>query len=104
MRSMSMRDLESTPGQLYWRRWEPEMMRTRKGRLSSASLPFSSLGRIALGPGGTHVVLRLAAFGLENPLSRGRMPGELFCRTTRPSQQFATAIRTDTLQHILRAV
>src|SRR5678816_23050 len=43
---MSMRDFESTPGQLYCRRCEAEMTMTRKGRWSRGSLPFSSLGRM----------------------------------------------------------
>jgi hypothetical protein len=47
MRSISMRDLESTPGQLYWRRLEPEMRNTRKGRCEVGSLPFSSFGFMA---------------------------------------------------------
>src|SRR5215208_6673800 len=47
MRSVSVRDLESTPGQLYCRRSEPEMISTRKGRSEVGSLPFSSFGFIS---------------------------------------------------------
>src|SRR5438034_10948312 len=46
MRSISARDLESTPGQLYCRRSDPERTSTRNGRRSGGSLPFSSLGFI----------------------------------------------------------
>src|SRR5579885_1299665 len=113
MRSMSVRDFESTPGQLYWRRLEPEMTSTRKGRASSGSLPFSSLGRMRLRPrggagvrgarrearGAREATLRLAALGLEDALGRCRMPRELVGRTARPAQQFATAIGTNAVQH-----
>src|ERR1044072_838815 len=44
MRSMSVRDLESTPGQLYCLRSEPEIISTRKGRSEAGSFPFSSFG------------------------------------------------------------
>src|SRR5262245_49161422 len=44
MRSMSVRDLESTPGQLYCRRPDPAMTSTRNGRWEVGSLPLSSLG------------------------------------------------------------
>src|SRR5262249_21968476 len=44
MRSISVRALESTPGQLYCRRSEPEISSTRKGRSAVGSFPFSSFG------------------------------------------------------------
>ena len=44
MRNISARALESTPGQLYCRRFEPAMTSTRNGRWSGGSLPFSSFG------------------------------------------------------------
>jgi len=46
MRSINVRALESTPGQLYCRRSEPAIIKTRNGRFSGGSLPFSSLGFI----------------------------------------------------------
>src|SRR5512132_2590198 len=48
MRSIRVRAFESAPGQSYWRRWEPAMRRTRKGRTSGGSRPWSSLGRMGL--------------------------------------------------------
>src|SRR4051812_3141583 len=47
MRSISMRDFESTPGQLYCRRWEPDITSTRSGRSPGGSRPLSSFGAIA---------------------------------------------------------
>src|ERR1051325_3544087 len=44
MRSIIFRDLESTPGQLYWLRPDPAMISTRNGRSDVGSLPFSSFG------------------------------------------------------------
>ncbi len=46
MRSIKVRDFESTPGQLYCRRSDPERISTRRGRSDVGSLPFSSLGFI----------------------------------------------------------
>jgi len=48
MRSISVRALESTPGPFYCRRAEPRIIKTRKGRLSGGSLPFSSFGIIVV--------------------------------------------------------
>src|SRR5215211_6948881 len=44
MRTMRARLFESTPGQLYWRRSEPERISTRNGRSAEGSRPLSSLG------------------------------------------------------------
>src|ERR1044072_2069282 len=44
MRGMRGRDLESTRGQLYCLRSEPEIISTRKGRSEVGSFPFSSFG------------------------------------------------------------
>src|SRR5262249_36841330 len=50
MRSIKARDFESTPGQLYWRRSDPERRSTRKGRSADGSLPLSSVGFMAGNP------------------------------------------------------
>ena len=46
MRSMSARALESTPGQLYCRRFEPATRKTRNGRAAVGRRPLASSGFI----------------------------------------------------------
>src|SRR5688572_30041440 len=86
MRNMSVRDLESTPGQLYWRRSDPEMTRTRNGRAAVGSLPLSSLGRIgfleeSLRFGCVTARFRVAALarGGKPAFWRTRLPGNESC-------------------------
>src|ERR1051325_4067769 len=45
---MSARDFESTPGQLYCRRFEPDMIRRRNGRSVVERWPFASSGFIII--------------------------------------------------------
>ena len=51
MRSIRVRALESTPGQLYCRRSEPAISSTRNGRSEVGFAPLASSGFIGWVPG-----------------------------------------------------